>query len=51
MTKWVKGKKIELEQSVQFRKLYFTVMQHLKPGKDNTDDISRYYDIQNLRHM
>ena len=40
----------ELEQSGKFRKVqHFTVMQSLKPGKDNTYVISRYDDIQNLR--
>ena len=40
----------ELEQSGKFRKWHhFTVMQPLKPGKDNTCVISWYCDIQNLR--
>ena len=51
MTKWIKRLITgQLEQSGKFRKLLiFTVMQHLKAGRDNSDDISRYYDSRNLR--
>ena len=30
----------------QYFSHHFTVMQPLKPGKDNHDNVSRYYDIQ-----
>ena len=40
----------QLVNRVRVRKLHrFTVMQPLKPGKDNTYTTSQYYNIQNLR--
>lgn len=52
MTKWMRQVSEQAEQFDEFTRLHHSaVMQPLTPGKDNTDAISQYNDIQNLKRI